>query len=223
MDNNLYVNVIKFQEQLAKKIVMKDDFDKEIEYVCGVDVSYKKDIAYCSAVIVKKNTLEVVEVVKNKSIIKYPYIPGLFVLRESNPILHTLKLLKNPFQLLLIDGHGILHPRRCGLASYIGIVANNPTIGVAKSLLCGSLQSDSFVKYNDDVLGYAIQEEGNPNKMIYVSTGHKISLLTSIQLVISLTKIGELIPEPLRIADIASKDHDDKKHIKFDFPLSKLK
>lgn len=223
MDNNLYVNVIKFQEQLAKKIVMKDDFDKEIEYVCGVDVSYKKDVAYCSAVIVKKNTLEVVEVVKNKSIIKYPYIPGLFVLRESNPILHTLKLLKNPFQLLLIDGHGILHPRRCGLASYIGIVANNPTIGVAKSLLCGSLQSDSFVKYNDDVLGYAIQEEGNPNKMIYVSTGHKISLLTSIQLVISLTKIGELIPEPLRIADIASKDHDDKKHIKFDFPLSKLK
>jgi deoxyribonuclease V len=223
LDNNLYVNVIKFQEQLAKKIVMKDDFDKEIEYVCGVDVSYKKDVAYCSAVIVKKNTLEVVEVVKNKSIIKYPYIPGLFVLRESNPILHTLKLLKNPFQLLLIDGHGILHPRRCGLASYIGIVANNPTIGVAKSLLCGSLQSDSFVKYNDDVLGYAIQEEGNPNKMIYVSTGHKISLLTSIQLVISLTKIGELIPEPLRIADIASKDHDDKKHIKFDFPVSKLK
>jgi deoxyribonuclease V len=223
LDNNLYVNVIKFQEQLAKKIVMKDDFDKEIEYVCGVDVSYKKDVAYCSAVIVKKNTLEVVEVVKNKSIIKYPYIPGLFVLRESNPILHTLKLLKNPFQLLLIDGHGILHPRRCGLASYIGIVANNPTIGVAKSLLCGSLRSDSFVKYNDDVLGYAIQEEGNPNKMIYVSTGHKISLLTSIQLVISLTKIGELIPEPLRIADIASKDHDDKKHIKFDFPVSKLK
>jgi deoxyribonuclease V len=223
LDNNLYVNVIKFQEQLAKKIVMKDDFDKEIEYVCGVDVSYKKDIAYCSAVIVKKNTLEVVEVVKNKSIIKYPYIPGLFVLRESNPILHTLKLLKNPFQLLLIDGHGILHPRRCGLACYIGIVANKPTIGVAKSLLCGSLRSDSFVKYNDDVLGYAIQEEGNPNKMIYVSTGHKISLLTSIQLVISLTKIGELIPEPLRIADIASKDHDDKKHIKFDFPVSKLK
>ncbi len=223
MDNNLYVNVIKFQEQLAKKIVMKDDFDREIEYVCGVDVSYKKDIAYCAAVIVKKNTLEVVEVVKNKSIIKYPYIPGLFVLRESNPILHTLKLLKNPFQLLLIDGHGILHPRRCGLACYIGIVANNPTIGVAKSLLCGSLQSDSFVKYNDDVLGYAIQKEGNPNKMIYVSTGHKISLLTSIKLVMSLTKIGKLIPEPLRIADIASKDHDDKKHIKFDFPVSELK
>lgn len=54
MDNNLYVNVIKFQEQLEKKIIMKDDFDREIEFVCGVDVSYKKEIVYCSAVIVKK-------------------------------------------------------------------------------------------------------------------------------------------------------------------------
>jgi deoxyribonuclease V len=215
LDNNLYVNVIKFQEQLAKKIIMKDDFDGEIEFVCGVDVSYKKEIAHCSAVIVKKNTLEVVEVVKSKSKIKYPYIPGLFILRESNPIRHTLKLLKNPFQLLLIDGHGILHPRRCGLACYIGIITNNPTMGVAKSLLCGSLQSDGFVKYNEDVLGYAIKREGNLKKMIYVSIGHKISLFTSIQLVRSLTKIGELIPEPLRIADIESKDHDNKEYIKF--------
>ena len=163
----------------------------------------------------QKNTLEIVEVVKNKSIIKYPYIPGLFILRESNPIRHILKLLKNPFQLLLIDGHGILHPRRCGLACYIGMVTNNPTIGVAKSLLCGSIEQDSFVKYDKDVLGYAIKrEEGKLKKMIYVSISHKIRLLTSIQLVRSLTKIG-VIPEPLRIADIVSKDHDNNGYIKF--------
>ncbi len=214
-NNNPHVNVIKFQKQLAKKIIMKDDFDREIEFVCGVDVSYKKEIAHCSAVIIKKNTLEVVEIVKSKNNIKYPYIPGLFILRESNPILHTLKLLKNPFQLLLIDGNGILHPRKCGLACYIGIITNNPTIGVAKSLLCGSLQSDSFVKYEEEVLGYAIKRENNLKKMIYVSTGHKISLITSVQLVRSLTKIGELIPEPLRIADIVSKDHDNKRYMKF--------
>jgi deoxyribonuclease V len=107
----------------------------------------------------------------------------------------------------------ILYPRRCGLAYYIGVVTNNHTIGVAKSLLCGSLQSDSFVKYNDDVLGYVIKREVNPNKMIYVSTEYKISLLTSILLARSLTKVGELIPEPLRIADIVSKDYDDKKYI----------
>ncbi len=193
---------------------MKDQFYGEVEFACGVDVSYKKEIAHCSAVIVKKNTLEVVEVVRNKINTKYPYIPGLFALRESNPIRHTLKLLKNPFQLLLIDGHGILHPRRCGLACHIGIITNNPTIGVAKSILCGSVQSDGFVKHNEDLLGYSIKREGNPRKSIYVSIGHRISLLTSVRLVKSLTKTVELIPEPLRIADIASKDHDNKKHIK---------
>jgi deoxyribonuclease V len=213
--SNLYVNVIKFQEQLAKKIIMRDDFDREIQFVCGVDVSYKKEIAHCSAAIVKKNTLEIAEVVSDTSKIKYPYVPGLFMLRESNPIRETLKLLKNPFQLLLIDGHGILHPRRCGLACHIGVITNNPTIGVAKSLLCGIVQSDGFVKHNEDVLGYAIKREGNQKKMIYVSPGHKISLLTSVRLVKSLTKIGELIPEPIRVADIASKDHDNKEHILF--------
>ena len=209
-NNSLYANIIKLQEQLAKKVVLEDEFDKEIEFVCGVDVSYKKGIAHCSAVIIKKNSLEIVEIVKSKSNIEYPYIPGLFILRESKPILHTLKLLKNTFQLLLIDGHGILHPRRCGLASYIGIITGNPTIGVAKSLLCGTLQADNFVKYNKDILGYAIKKEGKTKKkMIYVSLGHKISLRTSIHMVRSLTKKEELIPEPLRIADISSKEKDN--------------
>jgi deoxyribonuclease V len=213
--NNLHDNAIKFQEQLAKKIITRDDFNREIDYVCGVDVSYKKEIAHCSAAIVKKNSLEVIEVVESKSNVKYPYIPGLFILRELNPIRHTIKLLKNPFQLLLVDGHGILHPRRCGLACHIGIITDNPTIGVAKSLLCGSIQPDCFVKHNEDVLGYAINSEGKLNKMIYVSIGHKISLPTAVRLVKSLTKMGELTPEPLRIADIASKNHDNEKYIKF--------
>jgi len=203
--NNLHDNAIKFQEQLAKKIITRDDFNREIDYVCGVDVSYKKEIAHCSAAIVKKNTLEVIELVESKSKVKYPYIPGLFILRELNPIRHTIKLLKNPFQLLLVDGHGILHPRRCGLACHIGVITDNPTIGVAKSLLCGSIQPDCFVKHNEEVLGYAINREGKLKKMIYVSIGHKISLPTAVRLVKSLTKRGELTPEPLRIADIASK------------------
>ena len=184
---------------------MNDDFEREIDFVCGVDVSYQQEIAHCSAVIVKKNTLETVEVVSSKSIAKFPYVPGLFMLRESNPIRHTIKLLKNTFQLLLLDGHGMLHPRRCGLACYIGITANKPTIGVAKSLLCGILQPDGFVKYNEEILGCAIKRGTNPRKTIYVSIVHRISLPTAVELVRSLTKTGELIPEPLRVAYIISK------------------
>jgi deoxyribonuclease V len=216
LDNtNLYINARKFQEELAKKVIIRDDFDSEIKSVCGVDVSYKKNVAQCSAVIVKNNSLEPIEVVTSKSDIKSPYIPGLFMLRESNPIILTLKLLKNPFQLLLIDGHGLLHPRRFGLACYIGITLNIPTIGVAKSLLCGDIQEDGFVKYNKEVLGYSIKRDKHMKKIIYVSTGHKVSLSTAIGLVRSLTKIDQWIPEPLRIADIRSRDYDNSENAQF--------
>lgn len=205
--SNLYSNVIQFQECFAKKVIMNDEFDKEIEFVCGIDVSYKKEIAQCSAVIVNKNTLEIVELVKNKSKVKYPYIPGLFVLRESAPILDTLKLIKNSFQILFIDGNGILHPRKCGLACYIGIITNNPTIGVAKKLLFGTLQSDGFIMNKGCILGYALKRKNTPKKTVYVSVGHKTSLFTAVELVRSLTKKDEILPEPLRIADIESKNY----------------
>ena len=205
-----YAEVIKLQKELAKKIIAKDDFDSNVEFICGVDVSYRKKIAYCSAVIINKENFEIIEAVRSKSEIKNPYIPGLFILRESAPILQTLRLITRPFQLLLVDGHGVLHPRRCGLACYIGIVTNIPTIGVAKSLLCGGVQPDNFVTHKGEILGYALKSNENSKKVAYVSVGHKIGLLTSIELVKSITKINQYIPEPLRVADKLSKELDDK-------------
>jgi deoxyribonuclease V len=202
------LEVIKLQQEVSKKVITRDDFVGNIELVCGVDVSYRKETAYCSAVIIKKEKFEIVETVSSKSEIKNPYIPGLFVLRESAPILQTLKLIKSPFQLLLVDGHGLLHPRRCGLACYIGISTNLPAIGVAKSLLCGCVLSDNFVSHKGEILGYALKSKYNSKKMIYVSVGHKISLPTAIQLVKSLTRMNQNIPEPLRVADKLSKEKD---------------
>jgi len=111
--------------------------------------------AYFSAVIT--NTEFKIEATVNvKCNIKYPYIFGLFFLRESGPLLKTLALLKdesdNDFDVLLIDGHGILHPRKCGLASYIGYSIDKPTIGVAKSQLCSSVKKDHFVEYDQQFL-----------------------------------------------------------------------
>lgn len=205
-----YAEVIKLQKELAKKVITRDDFDSNVEFICGVDVSYRKKIAYCSAVIINKENFEIIEAVRSKSEIKNPYIPGLFILRESAPILQTLRLITRPFQLLLVDGHGVLHPRRCGLACYIGIVTNIPTIGVAKSLLCGGVQSDNFVTHKSEILGYALKFNENSKKVAYISVGHKISLLTSIELVKSITKTNQFIPEPLRIADKLSKELDYK-------------
>jgi deoxyribonuclease V len=202
---SIYFEVIELQKEIAKNVIAEDTLHKKIEYICGIDVSYKKDTAYCSAVIMKKNNLELIESVNAKSVVRHPYIPGLFILRESEPILNTLKLLKNQFDLLLIDGHGLLHPRKCGLASYIGVLIDRPTIGVAKSLLCGSIKKDQFIEYDDTVLGFTIKKEDK--KQIYVSVGHKISLTTAIRIIKNLIKNEEWIPEPLRIADLNSKDH----------------
>lgn len=206
----LYGKVIKLQNNFAKKVITKDNFDSNVKSICGVDVSYRKKIAYCSAVIIDKENFEIIETVSSESEIKNPYIPSLFILRESVPILQTLRLITRSFQILLVDGHGLLHPRKCGLACYIGISINRPTIGVAKNLLCGRVQPDNFVSHKGEILGYALKSNDNPKKVVYVSAGHKISLTTSIEIVRSLTKTNQNIPEPLRVADKLSKEQNSK-------------
>lgn len=202
-----YSWAITIQKEISRKIITYDTIDK-IENICGVDVSYKDNIAYCSAVITSI-TFKLIATVNLKCKVEYPYVPGLFFLRESGPLLDTLALLKNEsefdFDILLIDGHGVLHPRRCGLASYVGYTVDKPTIGIAKNLICGSLLRDHFIEYHGNVLGYNIKKEGK--KPLYISVGHKISLSKSIQIVKDLTKDGERIPEPLRIADVNSKNY----------------
>jgi deoxyribonuclease V len=200
-----YASAFDIQKEISKKIVTCNTIDK-MENICGIDVSYKSNMAYCSAVIIN-TAFELIASVNIKYKVEYPYIPGLLFLRESGPLLNTLTLLKNEsdFDILLIDGHGILHPRKCGLASYVGYTIDKPTIGVAKNLLCGSLRKDHFIEYDGTVLGYLIKK--GDKKPVYISIGHKISLIKSIQIVQKLTKKEERIPEPLRIADINSKNH----------------
>jgi deoxyribonuclease V len=201
--NLLYSSIVRQQEQIAKRIITKDNEGVKIRYVCGVDVSYKHNIAYCSATVIDKDSLSVVESANTITVVDQPYIPGLFILREYKPIINVLQLVKKEFQILLVDGHGVLHPRRCGLASYIGVMINKPTIGVAKSLLCGFVRKDKSIEFGGDVLGFQIRS--CDKKHIYVSIGHQISLGTAVKIVKELTRIGQWIPEPLRIADISSK------------------
>lgn len=204
MTGSKYDDIVKLQKETAKKVLATDQYGR-IELVCGVDVSYSKNKAHCSAVITNGD-LQVVESVGSSGDIEHPYIPGLFMLRESGPILRTLKLLKNSYDLLLIDGHGQLHPRKCGLACYIGVTLNKPTIGVAKSLLCGTVREDSFVELGGQVLGVVI---GKGRKKLYVSVGHMISLESAAAIVQKLIKDDMWMPEPLRLADALSKKERD--------------
>jgi deoxyribonuclease V len=163
-----FEQTIYHQKELAKKVISKDILPTEIKAICGVDVSYKGNKAYCSAVILDSQTLEILESKGSTSVISSPYIPGFFMLREAKPILITLKKLTKNFDILLVDGHGRLHPRKCGLACYVGLNLDKPVIGVAKKILCGKIRPDSKIELDGKVLGYRIKN----NKDIYVSTGH---------------------------------------------------
>ncbi len=196
-----YTEAVKLQEELAPKVITKDTI-KKIQNVCAVDVSYKDKTANAAAVIVDVKSLQVLEYQVSESHVKAPYVPGLMMLRESGPVLSVLKLLKNKFDVLLVDGNGQLHPRRCGLACYLGINLDMPAIGVAKSLLCGKVSGNS-VEIDGKILAKIIEKR--KGKRIFVSIGHKISLRSAAKLVSSLIKDGEWLPEPLRLADRYSK------------------
>jgi deoxyribonuclease V len=205
MSKKSFTYFVNLQKEIAKKVIDYDCLNNEINNICGIDVAYKNNIAFCSALIVNKRTLEIIESINHKSIVNYPYIPGLFIVRESKSIIGVLKLIKNSYDVLLIDAHGVLHPRRCGLACYIGVIIDKPTIGIAKNLLCGHIMKDNYIEYNGEILGYRIKKTNK--KDIYVSIGHKIGLATAINIVMDLIKDNERLPEPLRLADINSKKY----------------
>jgi len=121
MTSKLESQTIKLQKELSKKVISKNCFPKKIKTICGVDVSYNEKRAFCSAIVLDFNTMNIIETTRISKKISHPYIPGLFMLRESEPILEALNKLETNFDILLIDGHGRLHPRLCGLACFIGI------------------------------------------------------------------------------------------------------
>jgi deoxyribonuclease V len=111
---------------------------------------------------------------------------------------------------LMLDGNGILHPRGIGIASHVGVLFDIPTIGVAKSLLCGEVRKDDLVKkgwaeivYNGKPQGIAFNSSGSA-KQIYISPGHKLSLKTAFKIVRHLTDYR--IPEPTRQAHILANE-----------------
>lgn len=191
-------DAIRLQREIAKKVIVKDDFGS-INRICGVDVAYEGDDAYCSAIVMEEGS--VIESAELKATANHPYVPGLLMLREAEPVLRTLAMLKD-YDLVLVDGHGRLHPRKCGFACYLGVTLDKPAIGVAKSRLCGTVRPDGFVEMAGEILGYAI------SKKMYVSGGHRVSLKTAIAIV------QEQGIKPLRLADINSKMQKRRKGLK---------
>ena len=204
------VNVVELEKieeeqlRLSKHVKREDDLPLE-PIVTGIDVSYSKNKAIGCAVVSNYITQVTLGVFTNETIPEVEYIPGLFQLREGPIILELLKQIEQP-GIVLIDGNGILHPRRCGLASYIGLQRDIPTIGVAKSLMLGKIgkRSDDIadIVHKDEIVGRAVWS--GKRKPIYISIGHRVSLVTAVKIVKESSVGG--YPEVLRQAHAMSKD-----------------
>ncbi|ARS89122.1 endonuclease V [Natrarchaeobaculum aegyptiacum] len=229
------------QRDIADAAVFEDDFEfdpavlssplesaasgADPPTVVGVDQSFLTNDAgeqdrALSAVVAMRGG-EVVERAHAITSLEIPYVPGLLAFREGRPILAALEELSVEPDLLLFDGSGRIHFREAGIATHVGVVRDVPSIGVAKSLLCGTstedtenlpegsrvpIEADSRVEVSDGtLLGYAVQtrQYDSPNRHInplYVSPGHRVGPETAADVVLALAA-GYKLPEPVRLAD----------------------
>lgn len=197
------------QIKLSEKIVLRDAIPfKDIKLIGGADVSYRKkgDRIFGSGclVVMDFRNMEVVEKVTGTYEVKFPYIPGYLAFREVPVIIKLLDKLKLIPDVFLLDGQGIAHPRRAGLAVHFGVVSKHPAIGCAKNWLYGEYRVPSkageftYLMNGEDKIGGVIKPLRG-KRMLFVSPGNLVSVDTSIKIVMSCLH-GHRLPEPLRIA-----------------------
>lgn len=193
----------RIQATLSSKIITKDMLPQSLSYVAGIDAAYSNNWAFVSVAIMEYLGLKTVEVESIVTRTYFPYVPTLLMFREAHPMIHALSKLKIKPDICLIDGHGLAHPYRCGLASCVGVIANIPTVGVAKKLLCGSIGAPNEQNYatiidNGNIVGASIYTRPKSNP-VYVSIGNMVCLDTAINIVKHCIKQYRL-PEPIREA-----------------------
>lgn len=204
---------IQVQKEMAA-CVSFSDLKKDPQVIGGLDVSStpfssSKEI-FGAAVLLSFPSCQVIEKKEAKMDQGFPYIPGLLGFREAPVLIKAFQALSQRPDLLFIDGHGISHPRGLGIASHIGILLDIPTIGVAKSILIGTLHtslpeevgSQVPLMWKGKVVGMALRTKKRCLPLI-ISPGHKMSLEKSIQWVLKSLK-GYRLPEPIRQAHLAA-------------------
>ena len=199
---------IELQKQFAYEVVAEDAFSEPIKTVAGIDLGYDAaaNLSRAVVVVLKFPELELIESAEAILPIQFPYVPGLLSFRETPVAVKALAKLKIAPDLILCDGQGLAHPRAFGIACHIGLIADVPTIGVAKSLLVGKFEnlgekrgSVAPLIYKNREIGVALRTK-NKVQPVYVSIGHRISLPTAIDYVLQCTPKYRL-PETTRLAD----------------------
>ena len=201
---------LEIQQRLAAQVSKRSEITAP-RFIAGVDISTGKrgGVATAAVVVLNYPELRMVETKVAQGKLELPYIPGLLSFRESPLTLAACQKLTITPDLILVDGQGIAHPRRLGLASHLGLFLDTPTIGCAKSLLCGSHEvpgpePGSYTEVVDrgEIIGAALRTKLGV-KPVYVSIGHKVDLQTAIYWVLECCR-GYRLPEPTRLAHLAA-------------------
>ena len=173
------------------------------EFVGGVDQAFIDDLIISGAVILGPS-LEVIDHSICTMKAAFPYIPGLLSFREGPVAIRAVRKLRPKPTLLFVDGCGINHPRMAGLATFIGIVLDLPTIGITKNVLCGDgelperagLATPLF--YNGEQVGHLLKSKIGCRPIV-IAPGHRISMQSSLDLACKYL-VNSKLPEPCRLA-----------------------
>ena len=205
------------QARLAPQVVAEGD-PKDVRYVAGADIALGKPAlsgvegsnGRGAVVLLSYPDLRLVERHLVEEPVAFPYVPGLLAFREVPVLARAFEKLERAPDLLLVDGHGLSHPRRFGLACHLGLLLDVPTIGVAKSRLVGQhgepppeAGGRSELRDGPDLIGLVLRTRDGVSP-VYVSVGHRIGLQQAAEWVLRVCR-GYRLPEPTRLADQLSK------------------
>ncbi|MEM1834213.1 MAG: endonuclease V [Thermosphaera sp.] len=177
----------------------------KIRFIAGFDSAYKDSKQYAAIVIYDTNTRDVVE--KTFSIVeaRVPYIPGLLAFREVPGYMRAYSKLTVKPDVILVDGHGLTHPRAFGIATHVGVVLGKPSIGVAKKKLYGEIVESygrRLIRAHGLVVGEVLKHGSTE---LYVSIGYRVNLEDAVNIVKNLLTKEAKLPIPLQAADSYSK------------------
>jgi deoxyribonuclease V len=198
---------IALQKQLAGKISLKS-CRKPINLVAGIDCACADAgrTILCCCCVVDISNFETVETARAKLPLSFPYVPGLLSFREAPVCIKVLRMLKSSPDAVMFDGQGIAHPRRFGLAAHMGLLLDVPSIGCAKSRLCGKYAEpgskkgeSSTLTHAGELIGTVLRTRENV-RPIFVSPGNNCSIDDAAQITLSCCSRYRL-PEPTRRAD----------------------
>jgi deoxyribonuclease V len=204
----------KLLQQRLRNRVVAEGGPTAPRLVAGVDVhvAERTGLTWAAVALLDARSLDLVESALAAEPTGFPYVPGYLSFREIPAVLAALALLDAPPDLLMVDGQGIAHPRGLGIAAHLGVIADVPTVGVAKSRLFGrhdepgaTRGSRAPLTSRGRVIGTVLRTRDRV-RPLYVSVGHRISLERAVELVLAMTTRYRL-PEPTRQADKISRMH----------------